>query len=341
MAAEGINAPAPPVGVIEALAQGFETVGERLILVLVPLLLDLCLWLGPRVSFAPVIDSLIDTYYTDLWQPFVVEMNPEMAEQWPALAEALADALGGRATQYFPLSGIPVLLAGHEAASLPFECTPPVWEVRTLLQMVGIRLASLLVGLVLLSLYISLIAQQVKEGYIALKRTLARLPVQVLWLGIFALVLPIMLLVIYLPFALLTLGVSPLSGFLAFLADWAGRLLALWIALFMVFTVHSLFMRDRSLPGALWDSVRVVQWNVTPTFLLMLLIVVIYVALTRIWGLAPAGTWLVPVGIVGHAFVSTALIAASFVFFKDRYRYWHEMRTQLLMELERRRTSHG
>ncbi len=341
MTAEEINAPVPPIGIIEALSQGFETVAERLALVLVPLLLDLLLWVGPRVSFAPAIDRLTEAYYTYLWQPFVKQADSQMATQWSDLAEVLAEALGGRATQYFPLSGVPVLLAGREAAPLPFAYTPPVWEVQTPLQMAELRLAALLGGLLLLSLYVSLIAQQVRQGYIDLRRTLARLPVQTLWLGIFALVLPLMLLVIYLPFALLTLGIAPLSGFLAFLTDWAGRLLALWIALFMVFTIHSLFLRERSLPGALWDSVRVVQWNITPTFLLTLLIVVIYAALMRIWELAPAGTWLVAVGIVGHALVSTALIAASFVFFKDRYRYWHEMRTQLLMELERRRASHG
>ena len=39
--------------------------------------------------------------------------------------------------------------------------------------------------------------------------------------------------------------------------------------------------------------------------------------------------------------LSTALIAATCVFFKDRYRYWREMRAELLMELERRRAQQG
>jgi hypothetical protein len=57
--------------------------------------------------------------------------------------------------------------------------------------------------------------------------------------------------------------------------------------------------------------------------------------------LPPTGSWLAVVGIMGHALISTALIASTCVFFKDRYRYWREMRAELLMELERRRAQQG
>ena len=38
-----------------------------------------------------------------------------------------------------------------------------------------------------------------------------------------------------------------------------------------------------------------------------------------------------------NAFISTGLLTASFVFFRDRYRYWRELRAELMAELERRR----
>jgi len=80
-----------------------------------------------------------------------------------------------------------------------------------------------------------------------------------------------------------------------------------------------------------------VQWNMSATIFLVLLVVIINLSLTYIWTLAPTGSWLAVVGVAGHAFVTTGLIAATFVFFKDRYRYWQEMRAEILAELERQR----
>ena len=56
------EAPAPPLGVIESLARGFETVSRRLGLILLPLALDLFLWTGPRLS----INSLVQQGVTAL-----------------------------------------------------------------------------------------------------------------------------------------------------------------------------------------------------------------------------------------------------------------------------------
>jgi hypothetical protein len=341
MDSENLSAPAPPIGVVESLTRGFETVAERLVLVLVPLALDLLLWIGPRVSFAPAIDRVVAGYHDDLWEPFVASMNPDLEGRWPELAEAITTALGGRATQYYPLALAPILLGGREAAPLPFDLVPPVWEIDGLLLMAGVRVLSLVAGLIVLSFYAGLIAQQVKQGSIDFKRLLRRLPAQVLWMAVLVVALPLILIVIYMPFALLAVGFAMFSAALAVIADWAGRLLALWIALFLVFTIPGLFMSNRSLPGAVWDSIRVVQWNTTPTLIMTVLSVAIYAALGYIWSLALAGPWLTPVAIVGHAFVVTALAAALFVFFKDRYRHWRELRAQLLVELERRRMQQG
>ncbi len=192
-------------------------------------------------------------------------------------------------------------------------------------------------SLVLAVIYLTLIANQVQRGRIELKRVLARLPVNGLWMMVFGIIVPLVLLAIYLPFVVLAFGVSLLSPFLALVVDWGGRLLVLWLLLFLIFTIHGLLMNERGPLGALWDSIRVVQWNMTATLFLFLLIILLNTALLAVWNLAPTGSWLAVVGIVGNAFAATGLITASFVFFKDRYRYWREMRAELIAELERRR----
>lgn len=338
------DAPTPPVGVIESLSIGFETVAGRLVLILLPLIVDVLLWVGPRVSFAPAIDTVIDAYHDQLWQPFVVGFNPEMDATWPDLSQAMVSALGDRVTQYFPLVklpliGLPVLLAGREAAALPFALDPPLWRIASPLGMVGARLGALAGSVLIGSLYVALIAQQVGKGGLSLRNVFRRWPANVFWLGLLVTLLPVLIFAMYIPFMVLASGFLTLGGVMAIVGlaiDWGGRLLILWLMLFLVFTIHGLFMNEKGLPGALWDSVRVVQWNMSATMLLTLLCVVLNLALTYVWNMAPKSSWLAVVGIVGNSFISTGLIAASFVFFKDRYRYWQEVRAELIEELERR-----
>jgi hypothetical protein len=81
--------------------------------------------------------------------------------------------------------------------------------------------------------------------------------------------------------------------------------------------------------------VRVVQWNLSSTTLLWLLVVGLNLGLSYLfqWAGLTMDVWFALLAIGVHAFVNTALIAATYVYFKDRYRHWHEMRVLLLERL--------
>jgi hypothetical protein len=352
-----LTSPTPPVGVIESLTQGFETVAGHLALLLLPLLLDIFLWAGPRVSFDTVIQTISDTYYHDVWTPFVVSVNPEMEGSWDELSKMLEIGLGGRAEQYFPLVpfiaipmlslpgvpsipivGVPSLMAMREARPLPFNYTPPVWEIQSVTEMLGVRLLAVLGGLVLGSVYMALIARQTRGESPDSKPLFARLPVIIPQLFVFGIIAPLLLFVLFMPFLMLAVGLNAISIDLARVAVQLGFALVMWIGLFGVFTIHGMLTNGRGLLGAIWDSVRLVQWNMAATpFLIMLALLLNWALTTFVWTLADTGSWLALVAMGGHAFISTGLITATFVFYKDRYRYWHEMREALLAELERKR----
>ena len=156
-------------------------------------------------------------------------------------------------------------------------------------------------------------------------------------LGLLAMGLPLLLLAAYTPFLVLAGVLMMVSSQVAVFVLWVGILLALWVLMFLIFTIHGLFMNDRNLFASLWDSIRLVQWNMSATIFLILLVVLLNLSLTYIWSLAPTGSWLALVGVAGHAFITTGLVAATCVFFKDRYRYWQEMRAEIMAELERQR----
>jgi hypothetical protein len=167
---------------------------------------------------------------------------------------------------------------------------------------------------------------------------------QVLLLALLAL---LVFVVIMIPFVLVATvlfkvfelgGLGAIGFVMAVLISQVGLVLTLWFEVFGVFTIHGMIINRRGLAGALWDSIRVVQWNMSGTLTLLLLIVLLNWGLQELFRLSDLGTWLAPVAISAYAFASTALIASTFVFFKDRYRYWREVRAEMLAELSRRRT---
>ncbi|MCS7049959.1 MAG: hypothetical protein NZ483_11800, partial [Verrucomicrobiae bacterium] len=76
--------------------------------------------------------------------------------------------------------------------------------------------------------------------------------------------------------------------------------------------------------GALWDSPQLVFHNLSQTIGLYAVIMLIGYGLGLLWRLPGVETWWLAIGLGAHALTSTALLAATFVFYKDRYRFWVE-----------------
>jgi hypothetical protein len=344
MSLENLETPTPPVGVIESLTQGFETAAGHLLLLLLPLVLDLAIWVGPRITFRPAVETLVSagqtlvTSYIDIWGPSTATMPEDYQQLWREQFAMWVEFAHSRPIQYLPVWGIPSLLSGREASLLPFNFVPPTWQIANLPAMLGIRLLLVVGGLLLGGLYITLIARRVRNDGSGLKQLVARLPSIFSQLAVFIVLAPIVLLILYVPFILIAVPLAYLFIPLGQMVLWIGALVVLWIGLFGVFTIHGMLINDRNLPGAVLDSVRVVQWNMPATMFLFLLVIILDAALKEyVWSLPDTSTWWVLLGMGGRAFIVTGLIAATFVFFKDRYRYWQEMREELLLELERRR----
>ena len=77
------------MGVIESLSAGYRYLGWRLYLLLIPLALDLLLWLAPQVSVAPLLQS-IGRFYASMTT--VDGIPPDMVEWSRQLADGLMNA---------------------------------------------------------------------------------------------------------------------------------------------------------------------------------------------------------------------------------------------------------
>jgi len=65
------------------------------------------------------------------------------------------------------------------------------------------------------------------------------------------------------------------------------------------------------------DSIRIIKLTLPTTSLFLLSAVVLSEGLNILWNVPPEGSWWFLVGIVGHAFVTTGLFAASFIYYQE------------------------
>ena len=327
--------PASPVGIIDSLASGFEIVAAHLQILLLPLGVDLFLWLGPRVSVRPFMPGL-EQFWMSL-VPYADSTSKSQVMDYVHEAQILAQTAPDR---YLPILLPPTLLGGRQASVLPFNFRPSVIEAWT--WNLGAILVALLSSLVLVEIYCAWIALYVRDEPFSLW-SFTRQVLSVMLQSILAIGGSLMIGLALLALLLLGFGILGMIGSDALIIGATWLLFALVFifvipaCMMAVFTLHSMFLNRRNILAAMWDSVRVVQWNMLPTTILMVLVVGIYFAMNVIWSLADRGSWLTLAAMGGNAFISTGLIAATFVYYKDRYRHWRELREAVLAELERRR----
>jgi hypothetical protein len=316
--------------VIAALTTGFETVNARLELILLPLALDLFLWLGPHLSVKPLADQLLDRLRLPPNADVVAAQNVE------ALRLLLAD-YGQRFNLFAVLStaplGVPSLIAGRASMLIPTGL-PLTWSVSSGLQYALLVGTFALFGLFLGALYFGSIAQQVRDARLDVRRLLRQVWRD--WAGLTALaVVGIVALVALGTPVLLVSGVvslfSPVGGGLLSLL---GSTLILWLLFYAAFTLHGMILHRRGLFRALWDSLRLVHRSLPHTTGLYLAVAVIYLGLGLVWNMPGDDSWLMLFGMLGHALVSTALVAATFAYYQDRYRWWTETRQTLRARAE-------
>ena len=92
--------------------------------------------------------------------------------------------------------------------------------------------------------------------------------------------------------------------------------MVMFIAFHLVFVVPGMVQLQRSPFRAIQESLLLTRGDFIGVTFLILLILVISQGFAVVWKLPDPATWANAIGIAGHAFVSTALTAALFVFIR-------------------------
>lgn len=302
--------------IIQALTAGFNTIARNPSLILLPILLDLFLWFGPswRVSI--------------FIQPFLDNINelPGLATEDLELLLETYQAFWQNLTTNFDLAlslrtlpiGVPSLMVSKPSFLNPLG-QPMIFSLESTLQILGILAFFLLIGYFLGSVYFSGISGQILE--------VPRKKEHGLFLKTFPqiILMPLILLVIFFLLSipmLFILGVvamvSPaISQFMIF----AAGVILLWVLMPLIFTPHCIFLYGQNLIAAMMTSISVVRNSMGKTAWFIIISYVLIEGMDMLWRRPEVDNWFLIVGILGHAFVVTAVIAASFHYFLDATRF--------------------
>jgi hypothetical protein len=297
-------------GVWSALAAGFDLTAKHPWLLLLPMLLDVFIWLGPRLRFERIIEQL------------VAELPPEVEVM--ELTQQLIEV--GPFTNLFsvlsvPLIGVPALLAGLSPEKTPLSAV--ILDIDSGSNWLLLVFTLSLVGLFFSAVYYVTISFVVNRHYggshnTGLDNWFARIGASWLRLIGLAFLFFLLALLIYIPVSIVGALFFLLSPALGTMALLVAPFIIIWIVIYLSFAPPGITLNNRSLIQAVKESVRLVQKNL-PVVLLMLLLMLLLGTLVD-WLLVAAenGTWFTLFNILIHAFVNTGFVTAFFILYQDR-----------------------
>ncbi|MCL4487219.1 MAG: hypothetical protein M1132_09130 [Chloroflexi bacterium] len=316
-----------PLGVIDALSGGFERVVRRPWILLIPVALDLFLWLGPQLSAQPVFQQLASFVSA----ASVQGAPPEALQNVEALKSALQTA--GEQFNVFSLLalfaiGMPTLM-GLGTPPADFLSRTAVYPIRDGLVLLGWVGLFGLVGLFLATVYLQILAGTVKSDapkQQSFAPRLARSYLNILALIIFGIVGALALMV---PFAIGATLVSFVNEGLGSFFIVVGSFVLLWAALYLAFAIPAIFVGGASVFEAIANSISVFRYNFWSALALVFLIYLLQMGFSVIWDQFLNTTWGVLIDVIANAFLGTALVAAEMLFYDDRFTWLTQVRERI------------
>jgi len=297
----------PPPGLLASLLAGFDSVASHIAVILPPVLLDLFLWLGPRLRLKEFLQPLIDrlpslagafpSSFTDI---------PAVQAAWTGFTEKFNLFIILRT---FPI-GTTSLLSSDMPAQNPLGA-PASLDAGSIIRIVGWVIFLVFIGWIIGALYYFWVSKvALKPDVRSLWKSLQQaVLLSIIWMGL--------LFFFGLPALLVLSVVTAISPLLGQVVLFAGAILLIWLVMPVFFSAHGIFTMQLDALRAILNSLRMVRFTLPNTGLFLLIFVILNHGLNLLWNTPSQDSWWLLVGIAGHAFVSTALLAASFVYYRD------------------------
>jgi hypothetical protein len=303
---------APPK-LIEALTSGFNAIANNIYLVLFPVAVDTFLWLGPHLRIKQLVEPVILKLagsISDLSTPEFGNIGEMSKEIWDlVLTQFNLISL----VRSFPI-GIPSLMANLSPIKTPYG-TAALFEVNGIFETILFWLLFSILGIVFGCLYFDGISRATSQKVTFFSFSIASSSIkQVFIFSIFCLVVLIIFLIPTMSIISVLTLISPALGEIALLFI---GIIVIWFVMPLAFAPHGVFTEGKSIFSSISTSIRLVRNYLPGTGMFFLTAILLYQGLNVLWETAPETSWMSLVGIFGHAFISTGLIASSFVYYRN------------------------
>ncbi len=302
----------PMPGLISSIASGFNTAASNLYLILFPAFLDLFLWFGPHFRLKSILEPIVMGMIKQLSginQAGMENVIQSTKMVWESILERLNLAIFLRT---FPI-GIPSLIAGIAPINTPLG-QAPLYEMTGFGGVAGIWLFFLLLGIFLGTVYfIEIYQSSIHKEKTPFERRILRKYTQSIGLTLLLLLLVILL---FIPGTIIISIITLISPFAAQIAMLILGFILLYLMFPFVFSPHGIISKNLNAVSSIVTSFQLVRFTLPATTLFILVLLLLDQGLNAIWRIPEEGSWMILVGIFGHAFISTALIASSFSYYR-------------------------
>ncbi|GEM_PF-90190 len=302
-----------PPRLFATLVKGFNLVASKVYLILIPVAVDLALWLGPKLRvrdlFLPYLNALT-TNMLKISPKELVETVKASNTLWNTLLEQFNLFT---AIRTLPI-GVPSLIARESPVTTPFGNT---WLLETPSLRIGIAILGILlmVGFFLGTVYFNALSRcsNPEPEKFEWKRLFTQYGQTLLLFVIMIAVMIMIAIPVFILISIFTLVNAAIGQFFLMVLIFLG----LWILVPLVFSPHGIFALDQKAFPSMLISMRMVRFFLPGTGMFVVVCALISEGLNLLWTVPPATSWLTLLGIGGHAFIVTALIAASFLYFRE------------------------
>lgn len=312
--------PVPP-NLLRSLRVGFDAVANKIEVILIPIAIDLLIWLGPHVQIRTLINNFIDA------SAQTSEISQIQAGEFISAGSAMMRSIADKFNLVSLLRtipvGIPSLMAGGLHAESP-RGVPYSIDVTNPFIATLIAIGLILLGLVAGSFYYNLVVQAALGSKLEIKKILK----EWFWISLQVISLALAFLLIFILISIpsmcaivaIALFGLPMAQFASFLY----LAFLLWLAFPLLFSTHGIFVHHRNALESVRRSMILTRMTMPTTALFILSILGLSEGLDFLWRVPPETSWLTLIGVGGHAFVTSALLAASFVYYRDADRFAQE-----------------
>jgi hypothetical protein len=298
----------PPPGIINSIKAGFDTIASHITAILLPLALNLFLWLGPRLHMNALFDS-IKADVVAIWRAGGVSAKDiQQVLDWYETTIPTINLFWLLRT--LPI-GISSLLLPRDASATPLG-DPAIWQVSALDFPLWIFIL-ILAGWIGGALYFRSVAWVVvsdKEHSVQPFQAI----VQTVLLSV---LFGIALVMIGIPILLVLLLAAQFNAFLANLFVLFVSLASVWIIVPLFFWPLGIFVRRQNVFTSMLSSFKLARFTLPTSSFFVLTIFLLAYGLNFLWTIPTGDSWATLFGIFGHAFVTTALLAGSFIYYRD------------------------